>query len=157
MNKTAWIWAIALLLATTGCRIGPPLLRLSREEYNQAVHRSNEEQILLNLVRLKYSEIPLFLDVSSISAQFRQEKGADFSGRLSGNQTADASLLGLATHFVYEERPTITYAVLQGNAYAERLMSPLTLDTVMLLYSSGWPIDTILRLAVHESTAWKTP
>jgi hypothetical protein len=126
------------------------MLEASRAEYNRAITRSNEEQLLLNLVRLRYRESPLFLDVGAVSAQFKLEQTADLSGRYSSDQSADASLLGLGSRLAYEERPTITYTPLQGDAYASRLMSPLTFDTVMLLFYSGWRIDRILRLTVQR-------
>jgi hypothetical protein len=139
-----------VLFLNVSCRLDPSTLMRNRGEYNRAIQLSNEEQLLLNLVRIKYRESPLFLDVGSVSAQFSLEKGASISGRYSSHQPADASLFGLGTNMAVAERPTITYTPLQGNAYAERLMTPLTLDTVMLLFYSGWKIDRILRLTVQQ-------
>lgn len=150
MRRQVWIAMTFLVTLTAGCRLGPPMLRATRSEYNRAVQMSNEEQLLLNLVRMKYRESPLFLDVGSVSAQFNIRKGANFSGRYSNEPTADAGLLGLGTDVSIEERPTITYTPLQGNAYAESLMKPLDLNKIMLLFYSGWRIDRIVRLTVQQ-------
>jgi hypothetical protein len=40
---------------------------------NSAFQQTNDEQLLLNLVRLRYRDTPAFLEVSSISSQTRFE------------------------------------------------------------------------------------
>ena len=140
-----------LSLLASGCRLGPPSLRASRSEYNRAIQRTADEQLLLNLVRLKYRDTPLFLEVGSVSAQFVFGKSADVGGRIVENVGPSApDILDLGAVVAYEERPTITYSPLQGKEFVERVMSPLTIDTIMLLYYSGWKIDRILRLTVQR-------
>jgi len=150
VDRGCWIVVAVLVALTSGCRIGPTMLVTSRSEYNRALAGSNEEQLLLNIVRLRYLESPLFLDVGTVSAQFTLEQAADLSSRYSSDQMTDASLLGFGSRLAYEERPTITYSPLQGDEYAKRLMSPLMLDALMLLFYSGWRVDHILRLTVQQ-------
>jgi hypothetical protein len=38
--------------------------------YNEAISRSSSEQILINLVRLRYREVPVFLAVGSVLTQY---------------------------------------------------------------------------------------
>ena len=52
-----------------GC-LGPRALRHSRVKYNDAIQRSADEQLLLNLVRLRYRDTPSFIELSSLSTQF---------------------------------------------------------------------------------------
>ena len=67
---------------------GPTRLPPDRFDYNQAIASSANEQMLLNLVRLRYSEIPVFLAVSSVLTQYsyagtvgvRGSGGASFEG-----------------------------------------------------------------------------
>ena len=40
-----------------------------RNAYNVAVQKTNSEEMLLNLVRLKYGESPTFLELSSVTTQ----------------------------------------------------------------------------------------
>src|SRR4051794_13738657 len=59
-------WA-GLLLALPSCAsIGPATVSRDRIGYLAAVGESWKEQTLLNIVRLRYSDAPTFLDVSSI-------------------------------------------------------------------------------------------
>jgi len=51
-----------------GCvSVGPRAIRGARFDYNEAVVRTFDEQMLLNLVRLRYRDTPYFLEVSSIA------------------------------------------------------------------------------------------
>ena len=51
-----------------GCTgsIGPGALRTQRADYNSALQETNDRQLPLNLVRLRYGETPSFLEVTGI-------------------------------------------------------------------------------------------
>jgi hypothetical protein len=54
-----------------GCStFGPGALLESRLRYNEVVKTTTEEQLLLNVVRLRYADTPSSLAVSTIAAQF---------------------------------------------------------------------------------------
>src|SRR6516162_9714545 len=65
---TALLGAIALCLG--GCSFGPKALGKTHGCYNEAVHRVDEEQLLRNIVRMRYNESPLHLNVGSIASQY---------------------------------------------------------------------------------------
>src|SRR4051794_101213 len=48
----------AACLATAGC-LGPAAVRSSRLRYNESIRATNDEQLLLNLVRLRYADSPI--------------------------------------------------------------------------------------------------
>ena len=53
---------IFLVVATTACaKIGPDIIQASGNDYNIAIQRTIDEQLLLNLIRLKYHDTPFFL------------------------------------------------------------------------------------------------
>ena len=57
----------AALVALGGCSHVPPSnLTSDRMDYGQVVAESWKRQVLLNVVRLRYADAPVFLDVSSI-------------------------------------------------------------------------------------------
>ena len=59
-------------LVTFGCEaLGPRALRAGRNEYNRAIQQTDLEQLLLNIVRLRFVDHPYFLLVSSISAALK--------------------------------------------------------------------------------------
>ena len=56
---------IGFLLA--GCTtIGPQSVTRDRFDYNKAISDSWKEQTLLNIVKLRYADMPLFVEVASI-------------------------------------------------------------------------------------------
>lgn len=75
MKATPVLFAAAL--AATGCRapLGPKTIPPARLNYNEAISRSWDEQLLLNLVRLRYRDNPLFVDVTSVSASSKTRFG----------------------------------------------------------------------------------
>src|SRR5215472_7986035 len=70
--------AIGALLASLvygGCTsLGPQALDQTRLQYNEVVKRTTEEQLLLNIVRLRYTDTPSSLAVTNIAAQFELTK-----------------------------------------------------------------------------------
>src|SRR5438874_2597687 len=62
--------AMAMVVAVGGCAFGPKALERSHGRYNESVRRVDEEQLLRNIVRLRYNESPLNLNVAAIAAQY---------------------------------------------------------------------------------------
>ena len=71
---------IALLLCPVllcGCTVGSKAIRSSYTSYNQTIAYNQNQQMLLNLVRLKYRETPLFLKVGALSTSYDFTASAD--------------------------------------------------------------------------------
>lgn len=138
------------LLATlnTGCvMLGAEGLPITRADYNQAVQRSTDEQMLLNLVRLRFRDAPMFLDITSVSSQMSYSAGLSGSSSFSsGNKPSG----GLGASLGYNEKPTISFAPLHGEKFTQQLLTQIPLDRIALLYHSGWSVERILRLCVQR-------
>lgn len=141
-----WSW-LCLLLTAAGCA-GPLALRHSRQKYNQVIQTTASEQLLLNLVRLRYRDVPSFMQLSSLSTQFAFGEGAFVSGGI--KETKLSSFLNFGADVDVAERPTATYDPLQGQEFVKRMISPLGEDTIILLVRSGWNVDRVLRMAVQD-------
>ena len=64
------LWVLTVSLLVAGCTsFGPWALQRSRLQYNEVVKTTTEEQLLLNIVRLRYTDTPSSLAVSAIAAQ----------------------------------------------------------------------------------------
>ena len=48
------------------------------------------------------------------------------------------------------EKPTVTYSPLHGDQFIKRVLSPLPLQTIALLFHSGWSIERIFMLAFQS-------
>jgi len=144
--------AIAILLvgsfAITGCgRTGPSLMRTQRALYNHAVQQTGQEQLLLNIARLRYRENPLFLEIASVSSSFEIETEGNAAATIP-DDGAEVFTLGAGGRFM--EVPTVTYTPLLGQRFAKQLLTPVDLSTLVLLYHSGWSVERLLRLAAQQ-------
>ncbi|MFM8323240.1 MAG: hypothetical protein ACKN9U_00090, partial [Pirellulaceae bacterium] len=70
ITRSAILWCYgALLLWVSGCSFGPRQLLQTRIPYNDAIKETGEQQLLLNLVRLRYVDTPSSLAISAIAGQ----------------------------------------------------------------------------------------
>jgi hypothetical protein len=66
----------AAFLSASGCsHLGPNTVVRDRLTYNEAIATSSQQQALLNIVRLRYLDAPVFLDVSRQTSDFRPTTG----------------------------------------------------------------------------------
>ena len=78
--------AIIVLLSFTGCAtIGPGTVVRDRFDYVTAISESWKSQMLFNLVKLRYGDAPVFLDVASVIGQYGIEGSLGFSGSWAQN------------------------------------------------------------------------
>jgi hypothetical protein len=142
------ILALLLALGAAGCRsMGPDRIRSGRDDYNAAIQQTSSEQLLLNIVRLRYRDIPLFLEVTSVTTKFSTGASTAATGAFA---SGTRSTFGLAAGATYTESPTVTYAPLQGEQFVTQMLTPVNLNTIVLLYHSGWSVDRILRLCAKS-------
>src|SRR5262245_51681331 len=72
----------ALLLG--GCKsIGPATVARDRYDYSSSISESWKRQTLLNIVKLRYSDPPIFVDVGQIVAGYSLETGISVGGQIS--------------------------------------------------------------------------
>jgi len=139
----------SLFLATSCASIGSRAIKGERVNFNAALQQTADEQLLLNLVRLRYRDPPAFLEVTSISTQSQFQTSFEAGTELE-RATVNSDLFKITGGFGYFTQPTLTYTPLQGENFIQRLLSPLTVDKLMLLYRSGWNISRLFRLCVQR-------
>ena len=134
----------------TGCaQLGPEFMGNGRNEYNKVLANTNDEQMLLNLVRRRYADSIAILEVNSVSTSLEWKQSAGLAANLFDGTIYDNNL-GIRGDGSYSEKPTITYLPLQGSDYVRNVLSPIQLDIVLLLSRSGWSIERLLRLTVNK-------
>ncbi|MEC5129486.1 hypothetical protein VSU19_22180 [Verrucomicrobiales bacterium BCK34] len=140
------------ILVSSGCatRLGPGSIKSSHRPYNDSVIETLNEQLLLNLVRLKYRDNPYFIEVSSITAQQSLEGTFAATGNL---PTLSSRLqgIGIGGGGTYIDNPTITFQPLQGEEFIQKLMAPIPMEAILKLTQSGWSINRVLRLTVEQA------
>ena len=141
---------VAVSLAVSGCaQLGPGLVKAGRNDYNKVLAQTEEEETLLNLVRLRYADNPAILDVSSVSTSFTWNQGVGGEA-FKYEPSGDNSRVGVRGNLDYTERPTITYTPLGGADFVRNVLTPVELDSLLLLSRSGWSIERLLRVMVNR-------
>jgi len=141
--------AAVIVIAVAGCAgFGPRTIPPDRFNYNQAIAESAKSQMLLNLVRLRYLDVPVFLKVSSVVAQYTYEGEAGIDA-VRGFQSAP-NILGLGANLGYAERPTISYLPLADREFTRRMLSTFSPDAIFSFAEAGWPVDLILKAGVER-------
>jgi hypothetical protein len=142
------LFAFAVAFLTGGCA-GPHALRHSRQKYAEVVQVTQNEQLLLNLVRLRYRDTPSFLELSNLASQFNFDESVGVAGTLKEN-SKNFNVLGLSAGVAASERPTASYSPLQGAAFVTKLVTPIEEETIVLLTRSGWKGERVFRIAVQS-------
>lgn len=146
---------VATLVAACTSTIGS--MKDERLLYNEAMKAAAEEQLLLNIVRLRYSDTPSSLTVSSIAMQTETQRSfgiLPFFGT-ANNESELRRFTGLLPQFQVQSinRPTISLTPLDDQDFTRRLFTPMTAEGVLYLAKTSWPIATVFRLWL-ENLNW---
>jgi hypothetical protein len=137
--------------AVSACALqGPRLMPVSHLAYNEAVQISVQRELLLNLVRLRHTETPEFLAISSISSQMQFDAAASLSGSFGDDGQGRVRLAAPGAAAAYSESPTVTFSPLRDEEFTRRLVAPVELDSLYLLTRYGWSLERTLRLLAEE-------
>ena len=141
-----------MTFTTMGCfNIGPHAMKNEWLKYNNVISNIEDQQNLLNLVKLRYNDSPKMLAVTNINSQLLL--GSEDSG-MSYSFSEGATPLGNRFSFFlfpkYEDKPTITYQPLQGEKFVKNILEQISLDVLMLLNNSGWSVERIFRLCIQD-------
>lgn len=139
---------LLLLAILSGCsNIGARSVESGSIDYNIALQSTDDKQMLLNLVRLRYRDRPYFLETGSLTTQFSVTSSYGLAGGF-GTSVKQNTLANAGV--TLKEQPTVSYQPLQGEDFAQRLLSPIDIETIVLLANSGWSLERILRLTLQS-------
>lgn len=139
---------IPVSLGSGGCalRMGPKVVAQNRFDYSTVIERSWKEQMLLNMVRIRYLDPPFFLDVQQVVSQYTFESSGTVAGTdLAGTPSATVGVSGR-----WAESPTITFNPMSGEKFTKSLLQPISPTDLWELVEAGWPISDIFKVAVRS-------
>ncbi len=120
-----------------------------RYQYAASVSYSWKEQNLLNIVKVRYLDPPVFVDVGNIVTTYSLALGASANAGV-GTVVAGAGAGSIAVLGTYTNTPTITYTPLTGNKFIHALVTPLPPEALFTSIQSGAPADVVMS-AILES------
>ena len=141
-------------VALAGCiGLGARAVQRDRIDYVAAVSESLKQQTLLNIVKLRYVEAPVFLDIASIVGGYTLESTLSATGAIFSTDTivpgVPNSSVTLGAQGRLTERPTITYTPLTGAQFSRNILTPIPPAAILFMIQAGWPADFVLALTVE--------
>lgn len=142
-------YLMSMFFVSSCSHYGAAQLPPDRISYNNSLQYSDNQQMILNIVRLRYTDSPYFLSVNNIVGQFSFDRSLSVS--LANNSVSPPAILATGDGTVStSESPTITYTPLQGADYVTKLLTPVDLSVVYMLLRAGWGVNEIFRLLVQR-------
>jgi len=147
-RKARMAGMVVIALLATGCAgVGPGTVARDRFDYVTAISSSWKRQTLLNLVKTRYADAPVFLDVTSVINQYALEGEVNLAAGWVDAPGLDSQTVGGTAR--YADRPTITYSPLMGEKFTKSFMTPIPVPGILFLLQSGYAADRVFRLCVH--------
>ncbi len=144
--KKILVTVLSIGLMSSCTSLGPNTITRDRFDYSGAIADSWKKQMLLNLVRLRYNDLPVFLDVTSVINQYNLEGEVNLSADFT---SPGADIFSIGGTGRYYTRPTITYTPLQGERFTRSILTPIPPRAIFSLIQSGWPVDFLFTLTVR--------
>ncbi|WP_225931947.1 MULTISPECIES: hypothetical protein [Pseudomonas] len=141
----------ATLLVAACSTLGPTTIERDRTDYAGVIATTWKEQTLLNIVKLRYADAPVYLEVSSVISSTAIQSQVNLSASWFSGLPADGNSQAIGASGVYTDRPTISYTPLSGERFSRYLLTPLSPAAVFSLIQAGYPVDRVLHLTTRAA------
>jgi hypothetical protein len=146
-----------LILQGACASIGPSTITRDRFDYSTRIAESWKEQTLLNIVKLRYVDLPIFLDVGQIVSGYTVESAGTLGVSATRGDVLHSEGGTLGGSYRFTDRPTITYTPLTGDRFLRGMLGPLQPVNVFALLQSGYAADFVLGLSVDSLQGLRNP
>jgi hypothetical protein len=145
-------------LGLCGCAaVGPQSITAGRGVYTEVINRTEDEQILNVLVRLRYDETFGMTTVASVTANLRFSAQASADIGIGDSDNYAGNLVPLSAGVAYEENPTISYVPLSGEDFTRRMLSPVVPNEWILIGGPAKHPGQVFALATQRVNGLRNP
>ncbi len=117
--------------------LGPAALGVGRSAYNDVIARTEAEQTLGLIVRVRYADPFGLLIVSSVTAGLRFSAGAKSEVGIGSQTNYAGNLVPFSAVLGYEDNPTISYSPVDAQSFLSEWLAPIPMETLVLVLQSG--------------------
>jgi len=130
--------ALAVAAAISGCTwLGPDIVRSGRPAYNDAILASGDEQLLQNIVRMRFVDSIGFLAVSSVTANVSVTATGGVQLPFGSESNYSGNLVPFTGTLRAEQNPTISYTPVDSAELLRRFATPMPIDMAILVTKSA--------------------
>jgi len=141
------LFLVSVIFGLAGCAAQTKIIQHRHWELNDTIRETHNEQLLLNIVRLRYDDTPYFLQVSSVTTSFSAQGNIGASATIQDNSP---DVWGISGGFSYSESPVVTWSLPDSREYFGRLLAPMGVDQLTSLAHSGWDPTRVLRMGIKK-------
>jgi hypothetical protein len=147
VRPAATVCGLVVMSMLQACStVGPKLYEASFNDYTDAISKTADGQMLGNLVRMRYYETPVFLQVHTVTTSFSVGANAGASATLNSGA---ADSYGLNVGGNVSESPTISFSMPDSEKYYGRMLAPLSAKQVTSLVLAGFDSELVFNTAVR--------
>ncbi len=148
IQKVAMAVCLGMLLASCGS-YGPRSMDRDQLNYGNSIGDNWKNQMLGNIVKIRYVDMPVFVDVGSIVSGY--SLSTTVNGRLGfGDSFSSGNSQGLGASGTYTDRPTITYMPKTGDDYLRAILEPVAPTSLLALIQAGYSSELLFTWAVES-------
>jgi hypothetical protein len=145
MQRIAGTAVLALAATLAGCAwLGPEIIRSGRPAYNDAILTTNDEQLLQNIVRMRFGDSVGFLTVSSVTANVSFTTTGTVNLGFGPAANYQGNLVPFTGTVTAEQNPTISYTPVSGDSLVRQFATEIPLDLAILM----------INFAHSQEAAW---
>jgi hypothetical protein len=143
------IVTVTVFAMLAGCgSLGPRTMDRDQMNYGVSIGDNWKNQMLANIVKLRYVDMPVFVDVGSIVSGY--SLSTTVNGRLGfGDTLTGGNSQGLGASGTYTDRPTITYMPKTGDDYLRAILEPVAPRKLLSLIQAGYSAELLFTWAVE--------
>ena len=146
------VTSVLMFVVLAGCSMQAEIIQSRHWDLNETIRQTNDQQLLLNMVRMRYEETPYFLQISSISTSFSASANAGLQASLpSGGDAPD--IYTPSTGFSYSETPTVTWSIPDSSEMLARFYAPIGTNQLTVLAQSGFDIVDVFTIGARKVNA----
>jgi len=143
--------AAAACLLLSGCQaLGPSSVESGRAAYNEVIARTNSEQTLGVIVRMRYGDPIGMLSVSNVTANLKFSAQAGGEAGIGSKSGYAGNLVPFSAGVAYEDSPTISYVPVEGQSFLAEWLEPIAPEMVILSARTAGRGTTLFGLLVER-------
>jgi len=128
--------------------VPPDRVNADRMDYGQAIVESWKRQTLLNVVRMRYGDAPMFLDVASVINSY--SFGGKANAAASLPSVTDPNVFSFGAEGTWSNTPTVTYQPLLGDRFTRSMLHPIPPAAVFQMLQAGWAAELVMTTVLNS-------